>query len=221
MSISKASSSAVAPGAKGDLVVGTTTNDSGILAVGANNTVLTADSSTATGLKWAAAGGGTLDIEQIVASTNLPAASSLTISNLSGYDQLHLRIDNLSFNSNSQMGIRVNANSGSNYIWNGIEQSGGNTYQIDEFAGSAQFLFGYAALIGSSQTNNQVFISFYNCKASGMTTIDLTGAYFNASGTLFIQQSKGIYIVSEAVSSIRLDGQGANFDNGTYQLWGG
>ena len=58
MPISKASSSAVAPGAKGDLVVGTTTNDSGILGVGSTNQVLTVDSSTATGLKWAAAAGG-------------------------------------------------------------------------------------------------------------------------------------------------------------------
>jgi len=54
MPITKASSSAVAPGAKGELVVGNATNDSGILSVGANNTVLTADSSTATGVKWAA-----------------------------------------------------------------------------------------------------------------------------------------------------------------------
>lgn len=62
MPISKASSSAVAPGAKGDLVVGNATNDSGILGVGANGTVLTADSAEATGLKWAAPGGGSVNI---------------------------------------------------------------------------------------------------------------------------------------------------------------
>jgi len=61
MPITKASSNAVAPAAKGDLVVGSATNDSGVLAVGANNTVLTADSAEATGLKWATpAGGATL-----------------------------------------------------------------------------------------------------------------------------------------------------------------
>jgi hypothetical protein len=43
--------------AKGDLIAGTADNTVARLAVGANDTVLTADSSTATGLKWAAAGG--------------------------------------------------------------------------------------------------------------------------------------------------------------------
>ena len=46
--------------AKGDLIAGTADNTVARLAVGANDTILVADSSTATGLKWAApvAGGG-------------------------------------------------------------------------------------------------------------------------------------------------------------------
>ena len=44
--------------AKGDLLAGTADNTISRLAVGANNTVLTADSSTATGLKWATPTGG-------------------------------------------------------------------------------------------------------------------------------------------------------------------
>ena len=52
MPISKASSNAVAPAAKGDLVVGTTTNDSGILGVGSNGDTLVADSAASTGLRW-------------------------------------------------------------------------------------------------------------------------------------------------------------------------
>jgi hypothetical protein len=55
MAITKATASSIAPAAKGDLVAGSATNDAAVLGVGANDTVLTADSSTATGLKWAAA----------------------------------------------------------------------------------------------------------------------------------------------------------------------
>ncbi len=42
--------------AKGDIIAATAADTVSRLAVGANNTVLTADSSTATGLKWATAG---------------------------------------------------------------------------------------------------------------------------------------------------------------------
>jgi hypothetical protein len=54
MAITKATASSIAPAAKGDLVAGSATNDAAVLTVGANNTVLTADSSEATGLKWQA-----------------------------------------------------------------------------------------------------------------------------------------------------------------------
>ena len=46
--------------AKGDIIAASAADTAARLAVGANNTVLTADSSTATGLKWAASSSGAL-----------------------------------------------------------------------------------------------------------------------------------------------------------------
>jgi len=54
--------------AKGDIIAATAADTVSRLAVGANNTVLTADSSTATGLKWAAAAGGG-KVLQVVSAT--------------------------------------------------------------------------------------------------------------------------------------------------------
>jgi hypothetical protein len=45
--------------AKGDLIAGTANDAPAVLTVGANDTVLVADSSTATGLKWATPASGT------------------------------------------------------------------------------------------------------------------------------------------------------------------
>ena len=56
--------------AKGDLIVGTAADTAGKLAVGANNNILVADSSTATGLKWAAPAGGGKLLQVVSATTN-------------------------------------------------------------------------------------------------------------------------------------------------------
>ena len=64
--------------AKGDIIAATAADTVARLAVGANDTVLTADSSTATGLKWAApAGGGkVLQVVSAVYSTSKTIAST-------------------------------------------------------------------------------------------------------------------------------------------------
>jgi hypothetical protein len=56
--------------AKGDIIAATAADTVARLAVGANDTVLTADSSTATGLKWAAAAGGSNFVGVAVTNTN-------------------------------------------------------------------------------------------------------------------------------------------------------
>jgi hypothetical protein len=90
MPITKASSNAVAPAAKGDLVVGNATNDSGVLAVGSANQVLTVDSSTATGLKWATASSGSMTL----LSTTTLSGSDVTVSGISqSYTHLYVSLD--------------------------------------------------------------------------------------------------------------------------------
>jgi hypothetical protein len=62
-------SMATAIDAKGDLVAGTGADTFARLAVGTNNQVLTADSTTATGLKWATPAGGGGKILQVVTNS--------------------------------------------------------------------------------------------------------------------------------------------------------
>jgi hypothetical protein len=64
--------------AKGDLITATAADTPARLAVGANDTVLTADSSTATGLKWAtpAGGGKVLQVVQGISTTTTSLSST-------------------------------------------------------------------------------------------------------------------------------------------------
>ena len=61
--------------AKGDLIVGTAADAYARLAVGTNGQVLTADSTTATGLKWASAAGGGGKVLQVVSGTTSTATT--------------------------------------------------------------------------------------------------------------------------------------------------
>jgi hypothetical protein len=83
-------SGATAPAVKGNIVVGTGTDTSAVLAVGANGTTLVADSSEATGLKWQApAGGG--KVLQVVSSVLSGAGTISTTS--SSYSDTGLTVN--------------------------------------------------------------------------------------------------------------------------------
>lgn len=75
-SVTITNSMATAIDAKGDLVVGTGADTFAKLAVGANNTVLTADSTTSTGLKWATPAGGGKVLQVVFASATTRVDSS-------------------------------------------------------------------------------------------------------------------------------------------------
>lgn len=96
--------------AKGDLIAGSAADTPAILSVGANDTVLTADSSTATGLKWAtpAAGGGLT-----LLSTTTLSGTSTTISSINQtYTNLLVIINDPYFNTAATLLIKPNNTTG-------------------------------------------------------------------------------------------------------------
>ena len=133
--------------AKGDLAGGTGANTAARLAVGANATVLTADSAEATGLKWAAAasGGWTLSIDQsgssiagwtVVDGTWASAAGIIQQTN--GAGENNLRYDTLvpmaGIVAQIEFRIPTTGNSGDDYV--GLDLGGEST-----FATSSQRLY--------------------------------------------------------------------------------
>jgi len=109
-------SMATAIDAKGDLVAGTGADTFAKLTVGANNTVLTADSAEATGLKWAtpASGGG-----MTLLTTHTLSGSTSSISSISGsYKSLFGVITGATTNGGGA-NWQINPN-GSNSITNNV-----------------------------------------------------------------------------------------------------
>jgi hypothetical protein len=95
--------------AKGDIIAATAADTVARLAVGANDTVLTADSSTATGLKWATAAAGGLTL---ISTTSL-TGGTVNLTSIPGtYKHLQLIITEAYAAADTDVLLRLNNDSG-------------------------------------------------------------------------------------------------------------
>lgn len=103
--------------AKGDLFTATADNTPARLAVGANDTILVADSSTATGLKWATAAGGG-KVLQVVSGTTTTGIYNATTT----YEDTNLTATITPTSATSKVLVLVNQNGA--YRTNGNASNG-------------------------------------------------------------------------------------------------
>jgi hypothetical protein len=205
--------------AKGDIIAATAADAVSRLAVGANDTVLTADSAQATGLKWAAAGGG-LTLAQI-ATGSLTSGTSLSLTSLTSYDTLVLQISGFKWATADEI-VRLRINSSSSASYNFL------AYGIDPAAssytassGATSFAVTQSAAVRDNPSGVNTFITLTNCKKVGFTNLNWLTAYERASNERFTSAS-GMFIEAAAVSSIQFFTTSSyTFTAGTYILWGG
>jgi hypothetical protein len=214
--------------AKGDLIAATAADTVARLAVGANDTVLTADSTAATGLKWAtpAAGGMTL-ISDTVASAN----SSISFSSLGSYKQLLMVWSGIYHSDTAtRFNLRFNNDASNiyaqkNFGFNGASVTCGGQNRTS-VGGDALVVFGYGT--GTSTLPDTCYGSILIDNYTSTTKskfYNLIGAYYdNASGA--VQQNiLGNYNTTTAITSLdifRATGTGtiSNVANTSIRLYG-
>jgi len=200
--------------AKGSLLSASAASTPGVLAVGSNDQVLTADSSTATGLKWAtpAAGGMTL-----LSTTSLSGATT-TISGISAnYTNLYLYIYGVT-NATSDGVLRIAPNGSTNI-----------TYQLREASGSLNavtagyLFFNYSgSAIARTNANNAFSLLINNyADTSNYKTFTSSGIYYwTANGDYYPSMVLGGIATSSAISSLVISNNGGNLSTGTALLYG-
>jgi hypothetical protein len=212
-------SMATAIDAKGDLVPGTGADTFARLAVGANDTVLTADSSAATGLKWAGVAAAGANWTLLNSGGTSLSGSITTISGISGKDKIMILWENASGNDSSlyaTLYVRFNEDSGSNYTARGLGISGAVNYNANIFnsqvytdagvrvgqMGDTHFMAmsGYLLVTGCNSSGTKVFNNAGSAEGGTQTRAYITGGNYNSSST---------------ISSVSLRISGGSFDTGT------
>ena len=201
--------------AKGDIIVATAADTVSRLAVGANDTVLVADSAQATGVKWAtpASGGMTL-----ISTTTLTGAS-VTISSIPAtYYNLQLVIRNYKpATDNEALMIRINADSAANR--HGITTTYGGSQNATFGVTEAQTTLGN----DNSVANGLIILDIYDY-ANAVTWKYWQSQSLNVNNTTTtnadVYRNHGRYNQTGAISSLQLFPQVGNFTSGTALLYG-
>jgi hypothetical protein len=191
---------------KGDVYTYSTTDAR--LAVGANDTVLTADSSTATGVKWAAvAGGGMTQL----ATGSLSGTSTSITSIPSGYRDLQLVIGNM-VSTAGNFDFTFNSDTSANYGFNILK--GGTT----QYAAQSNFFPDQSTSTNASFPTSIILKIFeYTSTSNYLKNFAFYGGRSNATNQF--TSAFGVWSNSSALTSIQIRNS-SSFTSGTYTLYG-
>lgn len=201
--------------AKGDLIAGTGSDTVSRLAIGTNDQVLTADSTAATGMKWATSASGGMTL----LSTTTLSGSTTTVSSINqGYTNLYVVWQDTYANTGTTFNIRFNSDTGTNYRTQGVKGNGGT---VSTDGGNDDGIWFYDGLGNSSAAGNtlQGFLNINNYTSTGTKPFEFSARAVKAS-TKYFYIAPGVYFGGSAITSMTFSADGQTFTAGTVRIYG-
>lgn len=201
--------------AKGDIIAATAADTvSRLASSGVNGDVLQVDTSTATGLKWAAPilGGMTL-----ITSGTL-SGSAVDFTSISGYNDLQLVLRDV-YASNAFTNFRIRLNASSSAVYDKTIHTLAST-SIQNTAGSTQFVCNDDNNAAPGTAQNDFLVAYFPDYANTTTKkmFQVSHTYFSTSQRFY--SGWGTFNTTGAITEINLSCAAGNFGGGTYRLYG-